>query len=173
MDGLPFQFLLLKLVNGGLILKRRSVSREKRAMSSLIAEVMLVACAITIGIVVWSFAVSYSNVEMTSYWQKVSKNIYGLKERFTVERVAFNFTGDSSGTLHIWVFNYGEIDIEAKIYVLRDGSVMNETSSYTKITKGNMAEFTLNLGEVSSGNELIIKVESLRGNANLDSYKVY
>ncbi len=149
------------------------VLSDKRATSPLIAEVMLVACAITIGIVVWSFARGYSSYEMTSYWQKASENIHGLKERFTVEKVAFNFTGDSSGTLLAWIFNYGEIDVEVKIYVLINGIAVNETSSYTKIAKGSAAKFALDLYPISSGNELVIKVESLRGNVNFDSYKVY
>jgi len=150
----------------------RRLSRDKRAMSPVIGELILVSCVLVLGIVVWSFAIGYSNYEQTGYWQKVNENVYMLKERFVVENVAFNSTSNSSGILHVWIYNYGEINIQTQIYILRNGIVIAEDLSGTTITMGSIAKFTINLSNVSVGNELLIKVKSLRGNVNYEAYTI-
>jgi len=150
----------------------RSLLRNKRAVSSVIGEIILVTCVLLVGASVWAFAHGYASYEMTNYWQKVSVNIYSLKERFMVENVAFNSTGNFTGSLHVWVYNYGEIDIQAKIYILRNGSIIGQDLSGATITSNSVAEFRFNLDQVSVSNELIIKVETLRGNVNYDSYTI-
>jgi len=150
----------------------RSMLRDKRALSSVIGEIILCTCVLVVGTAVWAFSYGYTSYEMTNYWQKVSVNIYSLKERFMVENVAFNSIGISSGSLHIWVYNYGEIDIQVNVYILRNGSILGQDLSGATITRYSVAEFTFNLDQVSTSNELVIKVETLRGNVNYESYTI-
>jgi len=150
----------------------RSVLRDKRALSPVIGELILCTCVLTIGIAAWAFSHGYASYEMTNYWRKVSVNVYSLKERFMVENVVFNSMGISSGSLHVWVYNYGEIDIQVNVYILRNGSILGQDLSGATITRNSVAEFTFNLDQVSVSNELVIKVETLRGNVNYDSYTI-
>jgi len=150
----------------------RSLLRSKKAVSSVIGEIILCTCVLLVGTSVWAFAHGYASYEMTNYWQKVSVNIYSLKERFMVENVAFNSTSDSSGSLHVWVYNYGGIGIQVNIYILRNGTVIGQDLSGVTIASKSLAKFTFNLDQVSVSNELIIKVETLRGNVNYAAYTI-
>ena len=150
----------------------RGVLRDKGAISTIMGELILCTCVLLVGTAAWAFSQGYTSYEMTNYWQKVSVNIYSLKERFMVENVAFNPTGISSGSLHVWVYNYGGINIQVNVFVLRNGGVIGQDLSGATITRNSVAEFTFNLDQISVSNELIIKVETLRGNVNYDSYTI-
>jgi len=150
----------------------RTALRDRRALSSVIGEIILCTSVFGIGTALWAFSRGYMSYEMTNYWQKVSVNIYGLKERFMVENVAFNSTGTSSGSLHVWVYNYGDIDIQVNLYIFLNGSVIAEDVSGATITSKSIVEFPFDLNEVSTSNELVIKVETLRGNVNYGSYTI-
>ena len=146
--------------------------RDKKAISTVLGEIILCTCVLIVGASAWAFSHGYSSYEMTNYWQKVSVNIYSLKERFMVENADFNFTSSSSGSLHVWVYNYGGINVQVNIYILRNGIVLGQDLSGTTITSNSVAEFRFNLDQVSVSNELVIKVITLRGNVNYASYTI-
>jgi len=150
----------------------RRLLRDRRALSSVIGEIILCASVFGVGTALWAFSRGYMSYEMTNYWQKVSVNIYSLKERFLVENVAFNSTGISTGSLLVWVYNYGEIDIQANVYIVKNGSVIAEDLSAATISRNDVVEFAFDLTEVTISNELVIKVETLRGNENYGSYTI-
>ncbi len=77
-----------------------------------------------------------------------------ISERFIVEQVFYDPDPD---ILSIWIFNYGEIDIEVNV------TYPENTNGWKTISSKELEEIVIGL-VVSSGTELGIKVESRRDN---------
>ena len=142
----------------------------KKGLSPVIASIILCSAVIIIGLSVWSFTYSVTNVLSESYCEGVQEQIETISERFTVENVAYD------GTLHVWVYNYGnitdygDIDILVKLYVRRNKESVG-TTEWTTVPSGEVRKITVSLDPPpSEGSELIIQVTSQRGN---DAYETY
>lgn len=131
---------------------------DKKGLSPVVATVILCGVVLTIGISAWSLTYSITSGLESNYYEEVKEMVDAIKVRFTVEHIAYNGTLNK---LYVWVYNYGEVDIEV-IQVLVRGDVQGTNSTTITITKGQMKRINVPLTAIP-GNEIAITVvEGLR-----------
>ena len=151
-------------------MKNEGLLADRKALSPVVASIILCSAVVIIGISVWSFTRNVTNSLQESYYEGVQRDIDKIGERFTVEHVAFD------GSLHIWVYNYGNFTEYGDIQIVVDVSVWEYGESLgngetTAIPSGDFREITVSLDPLPSvGSELTVKVSSRRGN---DVYQRY
>jgi hypothetical protein len=121
----------------------------------VISAVILSATVIAVGSVVWMFSQGSMTITAEDYTESLMNMTDVISERFIVEHVSYNGTH-----IHVWVFNYGDIDIEIKVQV---GDV-TYSESWIDVATGEMIpidpiEFT-----AITGDTLNIRTYSWRGN---------
>ena len=77
---------------------------------------MLTAVVISIGVTVWSMAHATSSIMATDYFREVGRDVDALKERVDIE--CARVQEGTPSKLQIWVYNYGQIDINMTLIVL-------------------------------------------------------
>lgn len=143
------------------------VLTDKKGLSPVMASIVLCSVVLTVGISVWSFTYSVSSALQDDYWEKSLENIDIISERFMVEHVAYD---NSSGLIDVWIYNYGDVDVNVTVLVFKEASPSGVSSS-KKIRMRTLApKITISIGSWSPGTELLIKVNSLRGNEVYESY---
>jgi len=143
---------------------------DKKGLSPVIASILLCAATLTVGIAAWSFTFTATVNLEKSYSKGVREQIEVISERFTVEHVSYDKVAT---TLHVWLYNFGKVDIEVDIYVEGDAKGQNATA--TPIAYGELVrvDVPLTAGEgVLSIIELAIKVMSRRQNFVYATYVV-
>jgi len=154
--------------------KKKTLWADRKALSPVIASIILCSAVLLIGLSAWSYTYSVSAFLQTSYFEDVKKQIDAISERFAVEHIAYD---NSSSILYVWVYNYGEVNIEVDVYVMAgdeetEGKNFSETA--TPIPYGEVLEMTVPLqGEnLTVGDELVVEVVSRRGNFVYKTYVV-
>jgi hypothetical protein len=145
------------------------VLRERRALSPVIATIIISAAVMAIGGGLWSYAQSASTVIANDYVNGTLNLVDEITERFVVEWVKNSTNGD---TLTIWVYNYGDVDIMVDVYVdVDDGN--SGTTLDTEIVAGTCESIVVDSfvsGSLEKGDEVSIKVYSWRQNS---VYRLY
>jgi len=134
--------------------KERERLEERRAIAPVISALILSAVVLTVGGVVWAFSQGAMTITAEDYAESVIEMTDTISERFIVEHVAY---GDQE--MKVWIYNYGDVDIDVKIQV---GDVTHP-EDWIEIAEGGFAdvEFTYPAG---SGDELVIVAYTRRGN---------
>jgi len=131
---------------------------DVKALTPVVATIILCGVVLTVGISVWSFAYSVSRGLEEDYYERVKRQIDTISERFIVEHVSYD---NETDTLNVWVFNYGEVDIQVDVYVKGDAEGQNITA--VSVQHGQIVRIAVPLvAEV--GDELSITVISRRQN---------
>ena len=147
---------------------------NKKGLSPVIASIILCSAVIVVGVSVWSFTYGVSSFLQKDYYEGVKEQIDKISERFTVENIAFN---NVSGSLYMWMYNYGnitkysDIDIEVSVSVSIDGEVLENVGSIP-ISSGQIVKITIPVGTLEPGSELVVKVSSRRENVVYQTYVV-
>lgn len=84
---------------------------KKRALSSVISTVLLSAAVLVIGGMIWNYANGASSVIAYDYHEDSMELINQIEERVMFEHITNNSTH-----LTIYLYNYGEIDVEVDVY---------------------------------------------------------
>jgi len=135
--------------------------RAHRGVSEVISTVILTAVVMTIGTSIWFYAHSATSVMTNTYVNETFSTMKEVLERFTVEHVSNNAARTA---LYVWVYNYGEVDVEVDIYATIDGTTYSsDINNPLSIGSGEFAKATLAI-TASSGDEVAIKVHSRRQN---------
>ncbi len=127
---------------------------RRRAFSSVISALLLLAVVIAVGGGIWSFSQGAMTITAEKYAESVIEMTDTISERFIIEHVSYD-----SGNLYVWVYNYGDVDIEFKIQV--------EEETYTNwihLASKDMIPVEPIVFSVVSGDEWNIKAYSRRGN---------
>jgi len=152
--------------------KRRGMWRDRRAISPVISSILLCATVLAVGASVWSFSYNAGTMLRQNYCREVGQRVDGLRERFIIENIIFNSTGNN--TMRIWVYNCGTINIKlTAIHVFRSGSVVHSETFEESVTipiKG-ISEISFTT-PVNSGEDLVIQAVSERGNKAFEAYRV-
>ncbi len=95
-------------------MNRRNVFSDKRAVSVALSTLIITAAVIAAGISVLYWAYSWGNIANDQYSQTISSN-----QNATSEKIAFEYTSYSSGTLKVYLINCGQVnDIQiARVYI--------------------------------------------------------
>lgn len=142
--------------------------RKRRALSPVIATIILSAVVIAIGGSIWSYASGASTVIANNYIDGVLELMEETAERFTVELV----TNNSDCTeLYVWIYNYGDYNVSADVYVNNGTYQFTLASSPLLIPVGELVYANVNV-TASSGVSLAVKVHSRRSNNAFYTYIV-
>jgi len=96
-------------------LKERERLKERRAISPVISALILSTVVLTIGGVVWAFSQGAMTISAEDYAESVIEMTETISERFIIEHVYYKL--DAVPEVHVFVYNYGTVDIEVKVEV--------------------------------------------------------
>ena len=140
---------------------------KKRALTPVIATMILSAVVIAVGGAIWSYAQGASIVTANSYINETFDLLDEVTERFNIEHVSNNSDGS---TLMIWIFNYGEVDIVLDVYV-NSATYFTVTLEWEIETEEIVrVDVDLSSSPLTRGQEVSIKAHSRRQN---DDYYTY
>ena len=133
-------------------MKEKERLKERRAISPVISALVLSTVVLTIGGVLWSFSQGAMTISAEDYAESVINMTDTISERFIIEHVSYDGTN-----LYIWVYNYGDVDIEIEV------TYPENFIGWTEVSSKDLEK--IDIGIVLSPNtEVGIKVESRRGN---------
>ena len=95
--------------------------RNRRGISPVIATVVLAGVVLAIGGSLWYYAIGASTIVANSYVNETLDSVYEVTERFIIENIYYN---SSTDTMHIWVYNYGEMKINVDVYLYVDTNLV-------------------------------------------------
>lgn len=130
----------------------RTIVSRSRAVSPVISAIILSAVVMAVGGAVWAFSQGAMTITAEDYAESVINMTDTISERFIIEQVSYDGTN-----LHVWVYNYGNVDIEVKV-IYPDNPL-----SWREVSSKHLEEifFAFTLGDET---EVGIKVESRREN---------
>jgi len=132
-------------------LKVESTSRS-RAISPVIAAVILSAVVMAVGGAIWAFSQGAMTITAEDYAEAVVNTTDTVCERFIIEHAYYN-----GSQLFIWIFNYGDMDIAVNV-TYPDNSV-----SWREVSSKHLEEISFDF-DPGDETEVGIKVESRREN---------
>ena len=139
---------------------------NRKALTPVVATIVLCGVVLIVGISVWSFTYSVTRSLEEEYYEGVKRQVDAISERFIVEHISYD---NETGVLNVWVFNYGRVDIQVDVYVRGDAEGQNATA--TSISHGEVVRISVPL-TVNVGDELSITVISRRQNVVYATYVV-
>lgn len=134
-----------------------STSR-RRAFSPVISALILSAVVLAVGGAIWAFSQGATTVIAGDYVDGIANLMEVISERFIIEHVSYD---DINDILHVWVYNYGDVNIEVKVNV----EIVTEPESsdeWIEVISKDLKHVQLMDFSATSGNELNIKVYSRR-----------
>jgi len=137
-----------------------------KALTPVVATIILCGVVLTVGISVWSFTYSITKSLEDDYYEGVKRQIDAVSERFIIEHMSYD---NESSVLNVWIFNYGRVDIQVDVYVRGDAEGQNATA--VLIPHGQMERISIPLA-ANVGDELSITVVSRRQNVIYATYVV-
>ncbi len=144
-----------------------------KGLSPVIATIILSAVVISVGGAIWSFAQGASTVIANNYVNDTLTLMNEVIERFAVEHVSNSSDGEF---LHVWVYNYGDVDIIVDVYAnATDGATYTFSSSLDNTISSGEVEKTIVSYEgapLACGDSIVIKVHSRRQNNAYYKYNV-
>jgi len=136
-------------------LKERERLNERRALSPVISAVILTAAVLTVGCSIWFFSQSAMTITAEDYAESVINMTETISERFIIEQVIYD---PETHILSIWVFNYGDINIEVNV------TYPGNDVRWKEVSSKNLEEISFEFIPDSEIVEVGINVETRRGN---------
>jgi len=90
--------------------------KKKKAISPVISALILSAVVLTVGGIVWAYSQGAMSITADDYAESVIEMTNTISERFIIEHVYYEYL-DGVPELHVFVYNYGAVDIEVKVEV--------------------------------------------------------
>lgn len=149
----------------------QTLYRNRRAVSAVISNLILVAAVIVVGFAVLAYVRSTATDYQTEYQLTVNSDIDKLKETLAFEYVHYDGTAK---VLDIYFMNAGEINVELdKVYLstspenlpfdIYDLSNPPQQTNYF-LGMGNERHIVLhNIDSLESGQTYTVKLETVRG----------
>ncbi|RLI08562.1 hypothetical protein DRO42_06120 [Candidatus Bathyarchaeota archaeon] len=146
-------------------MRSRRLMRSKRGITPVVATIILSAVVIAVGGAVWSYSQGAATVIANDYVNSTMTLLNEIIERFTVEHVSYE-----AGILHVWIYNYGDVDVVLDVYANATGGVFSSSLGNTVSSK-TIRCVNVNI-TLDSGDEVAIKVHSRRQNNVYYTYYV-
>jgi len=134
---------------------------NKRAVSEIVASLILISIAASIGITLYIYSLTLFSSTRSDMENTIMNTELKEKERFTVTYVLYD---NSQDKLYIYIYNYGEVEMTVStVYI--NAQIANQTKVI--IPAGNIFCYTISnvqaSGLLTGGIERLIVV-SERGN---------
>ncbi len=141
----------------------------RKALSPVIASVILAGTVLMIGGAVWSYSYGAASTMANDYADVTIDMVHTITERFIIEKVHYD---SSTENVTVWVYNYGSIGITVNTIVTINGESYPETEIRTGIGSKQIESISIIVGELSSYQEIVIDVRSERDNREYVAYYV-
>ena len=141
-------------------MKERERLKERRAITPVVSALILSAIVLTVGGVLWAYSQSAMTISAEDYAESVINMTATISERFIIEHVAY-INDDPM----VWIYNYGNVDIDVKIEVKNNGvsvTYPTDPKEWIPMNAGGFKNVEINYPPVSG--ELIIHAYTRRGN---------
>ena len=148
---------------------KKYMPNNGRALSPIIATIVLCSVVLVVGISAWNFVYSVSDYLQTKYFTETKTRVEEISERFMVEHVSYDATNATTTILHVWVYNYGSVDITVNVYVYQNGSCREKNETNVAVaSKGNL-DITVSANDLERGGIVTVEVASRRQNLVYES----
>jgi len=134
-------------------LKERERLKERRAITPVISALILSAVVLTVGGIVWAFSQGAMTISAEDYAESVINMTDTISERFIIEHVAY-----IESNLKVWIYNYGDVDIDLKVEV----KSVTYPTEWKPIARGGFED--IDTTSFTAGEELVIRAYTRRGN---------
>ena len=128
---------------------------RRRAFSSVISALILSTVVLVVGGGLWMFSQGAMTLTSENYAEDVIELTDTISERFIIEQVVHDGTH-----LFVWIFNYGEVDIEVKVNV----GAVTYPENWIDIAANEVLAVDPEAYAASTGDELNIKTFTRREN---------
>jgi len=147
---------------------------KKKAISPVISALILTATVLSIGGGIWFYSQGAMTITSEDYAESMINMTETISERFIIEHVYYEeiTIPEPDTILHVFVYNYGSVDIDIKIQVEKDGVIVIPYGSLTPIMAGGFEELTPPDCTAISGETLVITVCTRRENSVYYRYLV-
>ena len=135
--------------------------KQKRALSSVISTVLLSAAVLAIGGMIWNYANGASSVIAYDYHEDSMELIHQIEERIMFEHITNNSTH-----LTIYLYNYGEVDVQVDVYANTSSTDLQNPMT----VESKQSAYTVLPLACSSGDNIGLKVYTRRQNIVYYSY---
>ena len=143
--------------------------RQKRrlALTPVISALILSASVLVVGGAVWGFSQSAMTISAEDYAASMINMSETISERFIIEHVYYEeiTVPELDTVLHVFVYNYGSVDIEVKIQVENEGGIVIPYGDLISIMAEGFAELSPISYTATSGDNLVITAYTRRGNS--------
>ena len=145
-------------------MKERERLKERRAFSTVLSVLIISAVVLAVGGGIWAFSQSAMIISSEGYAESVMNMTDTISERFIIEHVYYRYV-DNFPELHVFVYNYGTVDIEVKVEVKGD-PCLGFGETWLEITSKEMRSYPtiILLSSPLQREELNIKAYTKRGN---------
>lgn len=147
--------------------------KVRRGVSEVISSIILTAVVLTVGGAVWAYAQSATVVLTDHYVNETLTVMKDVTERFVVEHVS---NDASRTTLHVWLYNYGDVDIMADVYAnaTHSSTYIFKSTLGNTVASGDLVKIDVSFvgNALQSGDKVAIKVHSRRQNNAFFTYYV-
>ena len=138
------------------------ITRKKKAISEVIATVVLIAVTIVIGAGAWVCANSASGNSQHNLGQAAQGDIHSVSERFQIISVNFTYASGatSTSTVVIWIYNSGIYDTNVSSILLNNTSYSGGQLSSRLLPKQQLTAISITTlsPQVHKGDLQMIKV---------------
>lgn len=128
-----------------------SVSRN-RAFSPVISAVIISVVVFAVGGAIWAFSQGAMTITAEDYAEAVINMTDTISERFMIEHV-----NNSETELSVWIYNYGDVDIEVNI------TYPENTNGWEKVASKELKKIDIEI-VLLPDTEVGINVKSRRDN---------
>ena len=113
----------------------------------------------------WNYASGASSVMASQYHNDSQELVKQLQERYMVEHITNNST-----YITLWIYNYGDVDIDLVVYANNNGTIYStDQNNPIPVTSKSNAQATISATS-SEGDNIGINVYSRRQNNVYYSY---
>lgn len=131
-----------------------------RGVSEIISSMMILALAVILGVVVYTYALGVFTTTTSSFSSIVSGEVSRLSERFVVDDVWVM----GNGTVVLSVYNYGDVGVSiAHVYV--NDTLVTSTDPSLPFYLGPGGRGFIRFVLPMRGNVYVFEVESVGGNS--------
>lgn len=141
-------------------MKERERLQERRAFSTVLSVLIISAVVLAVGGGIWAFSQGAMIISSEDYAESVINMTETISERFIIEHVSYDYP-----EVHVFVYNYGTVDIEVKVEV-KGENFLGAGETWLEIPSKEMRHYpTIFLQSIPSlREELNIKAYTKRGN---------
>lgn len=139
---------------------------NRRAYSPVIAALLLSAVVLSVGGAVWAYSQASMAMSSEDYAEAMIDMTETICERFIIEHAYHD-----GANILIFVFNYGDVDIEVKVQA-KEVTYPADQDTWVKIPSGEMKEFLPIALSASPGETINIRAYTKRGNDAFYRYLV-